>query len=103
MSEARDKYKEVDPWKENNRAIFIDYIEELEHQITELKESQKQKRIIRLCERLDKAEQQKAELIEIAKEYSYLLLSQQTYNFNNEHDLKRGEEIEELIEKILHN
>ena len=64
MSEARDKYKEVDPWKENNRAIFIDYIEELEHQITELKESQKQKRIIRLCERLDKAEQQKAELIE---------------------------------------
>ena len=67
MSEARDRYKEVDPWKENNRAIFIDYIEELEHQITELKESQKQKRIIRLCERLDKAEQQKAELIEFIK------------------------------------
>ena len=67
MSEARDRYKEVDLWKENNRAIFIDYIEELEHQITELKESQKQKRIIRLCERLDKAEQQKAELIEFVK------------------------------------
>ena len=44
-------------------------------------------------------EQQKAELIEIAREYSYLLSSQQTYDFNNEHDLKRGEDIDELLRK----
>ena len=51
-------------------------------------------------EKLENVEQQKAELIEIAKEYSYLLLSQQAYDFNNEHDLKRGEEIETLLENI---
>ena len=51
-------------------------------------------------EKLENVEQQKAELIEIAKEYSYLLLSQQSYDFNNEHDLKRGEEIETLLENI---
>ena len=45
-------------------------------------------------------EQQNKELKEIAKEYSYLLLSQQAYDFNNEHDLKRGEEIETLLENI---
>ena len=56
-----------------------------------------------LQSRIEQLEAEKAELIDIAKEYSYLLLSQQTYDFNNEHDLKRGEEIEELIEKILHN
>ena len=45
----------------NEEDIIIslhDKIEELEQQITELKESQKQKQIIKLCERLDKAEQQ---------------------------------------------
>ena len=42
----------------------LNYVLELEQQITELKESQKQKRIIRLCERLDKAEQQNKELRE---------------------------------------
>ena len=47
----------------------------------------------------DGLEQQKAELIEIAREYSYLLSSQQTYDFNNEHDLKRGEDIDELLRK----
>ena len=89
MSEARDKYKEVDPWKENNRAIFIDYIEELEHQITELKESQKQKRIIRLCERLDKAEQQKAELIEDLK----FIAEQEDAQYINDILKKHGVEI----------
>ena len=39
------------------------HIRELEQQLSELKESQKQKQITRLCNRLDKAEQQKAELI----------------------------------------
>ena len=50
--------------------------------------------------KITELEQQKAELIEIAKEYSYLLVSQQSYDFNNEHDLKRGEEIETLLENI---
>ena len=42
----------------------LNYVLELEQQITELKESQKQKQIIRLCQRLDKAEQQNKELME---------------------------------------
>lgn len=45
----------------------LNYVLELEQQITELKESQKQKQIIRLCQRLDKAEQQNKELIEKIK------------------------------------
>ena len=45
------------------------HIRELEQQLTELKESQKQKRIIKLCERLDEAEQQNKELIEDLIEY----------------------------------
>ena len=47
----------------------LNYVLELEQQITELKESQKQKQIIRLCQRLDKAEQQNKELIEDLIEY----------------------------------
>lgn len=39
------------------------HIRELEQQLSELKESQKQKQITRLCNRLDKAEQQNKELI----------------------------------------
>ena len=42
----------------------LNHVLELEQQITELKESQKQKQIIRLCQRLDKAEQQNKELRE---------------------------------------
>ena len=68
MSEARKRYE--------NRTVFggstcascnfrcEQYVSELEHQVTELKESQKQKQIIRLCQRLDKAEQQNKELRE---------------------------------------
>ena len=58
MSEARDLFK-LNPVK-----YFPGYIYELEQQITELKESQKQKQIIKLCERLDKAEQQNKQMIE---------------------------------------
>lgn len=39
-------------------------IKELEQQITELKESQKQKQIIKLCERLDEAKQQNERMLE---------------------------------------
>ena len=41
-----------------------EYIEKLKQQLSELKESQKQKQIIILCNRLDKAEQQNKELRE---------------------------------------
>ena len=47
-----------------DRDVVVNHVDELERQITELKESQKQKQIIKLCERLDKAEQQNKELIE---------------------------------------
>ena len=57
-------------WKEEAISLEIqlselqEKYEELEQQLTELKESQKQKQIIRLCERLDKAEQQNKQMIE---------------------------------------
>ena len=44
-----------------------EYIEKLEQQLSELKESQKQKQITRLCNRLDKAEQQNKQLSIISK------------------------------------
>lgn len=43
------------------------HIRELEQQLTELKESRKQKQIIRLCERLDELEQQNKQMIEALK------------------------------------
>ena len=43
------------------------HIRELEQQNKQLKESQTQKRIIKLCERLDKAEQQNEQMIEALK------------------------------------
>ena len=47
----------------------LNYVLELEQQITELKESQKQKQIIRLCQRLDKAEQQNKQMLEALIEW----------------------------------
>ena len=41
-----------------------EYIEKLKQQLSELKESQKQKQIIILCNRLDKAEQQNKQMLE---------------------------------------
>jgi hypothetical protein len=64
MSEVRERYYEcLEGWGFVNPEAK-DYITELEQQITELKESQKQKQIIKLCERLDKAEQQNEQMIE---------------------------------------
>ena len=40
------------------------HIRELEQQLSELKESQKQKQIIRLCNRLDESERQNKQMIE---------------------------------------
>ena len=68
MSEAREKY---DFWVVMNHAWNIDdvinYVTELEQQLSELKESQKQKQITRLCNRLDKAEQQNKQMISAIK------------------------------------
>ena len=84
-----------------------DYVNELEQQKAELEQlliaSRRANNSLKASynyNRLQKLEQQNKELIEIAKEYSYLLLSQQSYDFNNEHDLKRGEGIETLLENI---
>ena len=71
MSEARDKYlKNLETYDcEYFGCQAEDYVAELEQQITELKESQKQKQIIRLCERLDEAKQQNERMIELLIEY----------------------------------
>lgn len=66
------------------------HIRELERQLTELKESQTQKRIIKLCERLDKAERQNKQMIEV-------LL--QIYDFQKLFDI--DDEIIELIKNII--
>lgn len=59
MSKARDGYYK---WLKHEKFIDLhvvkEYVTELEQQLSDLKESQKQKQIIKLCERLDKAEQQ---------------------------------------------
>ena len=71
MSEARERYyaEELESWITISREVAHDYVTELEQQLTELKESQKQKQIIILCNRLDKAEQQNKDLIEDLIEY----------------------------------
>ena len=73
MSEARDKYlKNLETYDcEYFGCQAEDYVAELEQQITELKESQKQKQIIKLCERLDEAERQNKQMLEaINKTYA---------------------------------
>ena len=66
MSEARERYyaEELESWITISRDVAHDYVTELERQLSELKESQKQKQITRLCNRLDKAEQQNKQMIE---------------------------------------
>ena len=49
------------------------HIRELEQQLSELKESQKQKQIIILCNRLDKAKQQNKRMLEaLIFEYKFI-------------------------------
>lgn len=69
MSEAREKYYKLKHELEHLghdglRGEIEDYIEELQQENNQLKESQKQKQIIKLCERLDKAEQQNERMLE---------------------------------------
>ena len=73
MSEARDRYYNYKfgvggaTSDTHFSAVHDNYITELEQQLSKLKESQKQKQIIKLCERLDKAEQQNEQMIELLK------------------------------------
>ena len=72
MSEAREKYYKLKHELEHLghdglRGEIEDYIEELQQENKQLKESQKQKQIIKLCERLDKAEQHNKHLISTIK------------------------------------
>lgn len=92
MSEAREKYyaEESESWITISREVAHDYVTELEQQLSELKESQTQKRIIKLCERLDKAERQNKQMIEV-------LL--QIYDFQKLFDI--DDEIIELIKNII--
>ena len=78
MSEAREKY---DFWVVMNHAWNIDdvinYVTELEQQLSELKESQKQKQIIILCNRLDELNRQKEQLKEILDDAVGVLMNQE--------------------------
>lgn len=49
---------------------------------------------------VDELEQQKAELMDIAKEYMGYLLSGEIFAFDNENDRKEGERIKELLKNI---
>ena len=69
MSEARERYYKLKSelehlGNEGLRGEIDDYVTELEQQLSELKESQKQKQIIKLCERLDEAKQQNKQMLE---------------------------------------
>lgn len=68
MSEARERYyKWIDDENWKVREFIKPYVFELEQQNKQLKESQTQKQIIRLCNRLDKAEQLNKQLSIISK------------------------------------
>ena len=66
MITVKERYyelkKQTDKYFEGFRDPIHDYVTELEQELTKLKESQTQKSIIKLCNRVDKAEQEKAEL-----------------------------------------
>lgn len=64
LKDALEHIKE----KELEQMDHIARIKQLEQQIAQLQESQKQKSIIKLCERLDKAEQQNKELRKTLKQ-----------------------------------
>ena len=55
--------------KEN--ILNMQKVRKLEQELTKLKESQTQKSIIKLCNRVDKAEADKAELVEFVRDIAY--------------------------------
>ena len=64
IKEQAQKIINLEQYLRIEKEVSDETIKELEQQITELKESQKQKQIIKLCERLDKAEQQNEQMLE---------------------------------------
>ena len=100
MSEARDRYyKCLEGWGYVTPESR-EYVAELEQQITELKESQKQKQIIKLCKRLDEAERQNKQMIESLRYYFMYNLSSDGLVFTkikNCYESVTGKPIEELI------
>jgi cell shape-determining protein MreC len=63
MSTAKERYYSlIEDFEIGVLQEIIDYVTELEQELAKLKESQTQKSIIKLCERVDKAEQQVEEL-----------------------------------------
>lgn len=75
MKTAKERYyelkKQTDKYFEGFRDPIHDYVTELEQELTKLKESQTQKSIIKLCNRMDKAEADKAELLEFVRDIAY--------------------------------
>ena len=75
MTTAKERYyefkKQADKYFEGFRDPIHDYVIELEQELTKLKESQTQKSIIKLCNRVDKAEADKAELVEFVRDIAY--------------------------------
>ncbi len=71
MNTAKEKYyelkKQTDKYFEGFRDPIHDYVTELEQELTKLKESQTQ-----LCNRVDKAEAEKAEIMKFVKEMNDL-------------------------------
>ena len=75
MITAKERYyelkKQTDKCFEGVHDTIHDYVIELEQELTKLKESQTQKSIIKLCNRVDKAEADKAELVEFVRDIAY--------------------------------
>lgn len=98
MSEAREKYyEELNLKNMITHGAANKYIAELEHQITELKTSQKQKQIIKLCNRLDKAEQQNKQMIEALDKVKSFCVVHNYLALADYIEFVTGKKIEEVI------
>ena len=73
MSKARDDYyrlkEEVDKYHEGFRGGIHEYVEELESENEQLKNSQSQKQKIKLHEKIEQLEADKAELIKAIQKF----------------------------------
>lgn len=86
---------------EDVNQLLIDLNESTDEKISELEQEKERSNniIYELNNENINLKQQKAELIELVKSYLSLLLSQSTFDFNNEHDMNEGERIEKLLQK----
>ena len=80
IKEQAQKIIHLEQYLRIEKEVSDETIKELEQQITELKESQKQKQIIKLCERLDEAKQQNEQMLNTLKEITdYLTPNNKNY------------------------